>query len=89
MAGVTLKHNLIVAEVIYLLMDKLRRGPCRVLPSDMRVQVGESYVYSDVAGLIYLSTIDFMLNLGMFMDRLILVNQELWSGVPSYQSTAD
>jgi len=48
MAGATYRHNLIVAEVIYLFMDKLRRGPCRVLPSDMRVNVGESYAYPDV-----------------------------------------
>jgi len=48
MAGATFKHNLIVAQVIYLLMDTLRQGPCRVLPSDMRVQIGESYAYPDI-----------------------------------------
>lgn len=48
MAGATYKHNLIVAQLIHRLMGNLEESPCRVLPSDMRVEVGESYAYPDI-----------------------------------------
>jgi len=48
MAGATYRHNLIVAQLIHRFMSNLENGPCRVLPSDMRVEVEDSYAYPDV-----------------------------------------
>jgi Uma2 family endonuclease len=50
MAGASLAHNTLVANLIGELHGKLRAGPCRVLPSDMRVRVSatELYTYPDV-----------------------------------------
>jgi Uma2 family endonuclease len=39
MAGATLEHNLLVANVVGELRDALRKQPCNVCPSDMRVNV--------------------------------------------------
>jgi Uma2 family endonuclease len=50
MAGASLAHNTLVANSIGVLHGKLRAGPCRVLPSDMRVRVSSTglYTYPDV-----------------------------------------
>jgi len=48
MASASYNHNLIVAQLIHRLMGNLEESPCRVLPSDMRVEVGESYAYPDL-----------------------------------------
>jgi Uma2 family endonuclease len=50
MAGASLVHNILVANLIGELHGKLRSGPCRVLPSDMRVRVTLTglYTYPDV-----------------------------------------
>ncbi|MBI5016123.1 MAG: Uma2 family endonuclease [Deltaproteobacteria bacterium] len=51
MAGAGESHNLIVANLIVGLGTQLRKRPCRVYPSDMRVLVRETglYTYPDVA----------------------------------------
>lgn len=43
MTGASENHNLIVANVITILNLQLRSRPCRVYPSDMRVQISASY----------------------------------------------
>jgi Uma2 family endonuclease len=50
MAGASLVHNILVANLIGELHGKFRAAPCRVLPSDMRVRVTstELYTYPDV-----------------------------------------
>lgn len=50
MAGAKEAHNLLVANSIRDLGQQLRSGPCRVYPSDMRVQVRATglYTYPDV-----------------------------------------
>lgn len=50
MAGAGRNHNLIVTNLIGELRQKLRKKPCEVYPSDMRVKVGGSglYTYPDV-----------------------------------------
>ncbi|MGA3239879.1 MAG: Uma2 family endonuclease [Bryobacteraceae bacterium] len=50
MAGASLAHNTLVANSIGELHGKLRGGACRVLPSDMRVRVSATglYTYPDV-----------------------------------------
>jgi Uma2 family endonuclease len=50
MTGASLRHNRIVANLIAALHGHLRRGPCEVLPSDMRVwnPVRRSYTFPDV-----------------------------------------
>jgi Uma2 family endonuclease len=50
MAGAKEAHNLVVANLMRELGQQLRRGPCRLYPSDMRVRVGTSglYTYPDV-----------------------------------------
>jgi Uma2 family endonuclease len=49
MTGASLRHNRIVANLIAALHGHLRRGPCEVLPSDMRVwnPVRRSYTFPD------------------------------------------
>jgi Uma2 family endonuclease len=51
MSGASEPHNLMVANLIVALGSQLRGGPCRVYPSDMRVKVHASglYTYPDVA----------------------------------------
>lgn len=51
MAGARETHNLIVANVIIDLGLQLRGRPCRVYPSDMRLQVSETglYAFPDVS----------------------------------------
>ena len=50
MAGASRKHNLIVVNVLVALGGQLRGGPCEVYPSDMRVRVTATglYTYPDV-----------------------------------------
>jgi Uma2 family endonuclease len=51
MAGATSEHNLIVANVVGELRNELRRRPCNVYPSDMRVLIPatERYTYPDAS----------------------------------------
>src|SRR6266446_4431532 len=53
MAGALEAHNLLVAHIIRELSQQLRRRPCRVYPSDMRVLVGTTglFTYPDVVAL--------------------------------------
>jgi len=39
MAGASGKHNLIVTNLIFSLESQLRKKPCRVYPSDMRLKI--------------------------------------------------
>jgi Uma2 family endonuclease len=50
MAGASRKHNLIVGKAIVALVVQLRGRPCEVYPSDMRLRVPETglYTYPDV-----------------------------------------
>ncbi len=50
MAGASRQHNLITGNVIRELGSQLRRKPCEVYPSDMRVKVASTglYTYPDV-----------------------------------------
>jgi Uma2 family endonuclease len=50
MSGASRAHNLIVASVVSGLYSQLRSTPCEVYPSDMRVRVGATglYTYPDV-----------------------------------------
>jgi Uma2 family endonuclease len=50
MSGASREHNLIVANVHAALHRQLRRRPCEVYPSDMRVKVSPTglYTYPDV-----------------------------------------
>jgi Uma2 family endonuclease len=51
MSGASFKHNAIVANVIAELVPRLRSGPCRALPSDMKVRLPDSrkFFYPDVS----------------------------------------
>ena len=49
MSGGTIEHAQIAMNMIRALADHLQGGPCRVFPSDVRVQVAEKkYFYPDV-----------------------------------------
>ncbi|MCP4701060.1 MAG: Uma2 family endonuclease [Gammaproteobacteria bacterium] len=48
MSGASPAHNLIVGNLIRELGNQLKKRPCRVYPSDLRVQVADGYVYPDV-----------------------------------------
>ncbi len=50
MAGASHKHNLIVGNLLRELGNHLRKGPCEVYPSNMRVKVDATglYTYPDV-----------------------------------------
>ena len=50
MAGASRQHNLITGNVVRELGARLRRTPCEVYPSDMRVKASSSglYTYPDV-----------------------------------------
>ncbi len=50
MTGATEAHNLIVANVIGELGRQLKRHPCKLYPSDMRICIprGNSYKYPDI-----------------------------------------
>lgn len=52
MSGGTPNHGVLITNIIGLTQPKLRGGPCRVYPSDVRVRVGapsgsERYLYPD------------------------------------------
>lgn len=49
MAGASPAHNLIVGNVVRELGNALKTYPCRVYPSDLRVQVADAYFYPDVS----------------------------------------
>jgi len=49
MSGASFAHNSIVSNLIRELGNQLRKHPCRVLPSDMRVRVSDGFVYPDVS----------------------------------------
>ena len=53
MAGAREAHNLLVANLLAALHRQVRSGPCRVYPSDMRVHVKSTglYTYPDVSAL--------------------------------------
>ena len=50
MAGASLAHNLIVSNLVGELRTRLKGRPCQVYPSDLRLQVTETglYTYPDV-----------------------------------------
>jgi Uma2 family endonuclease len=48
MSGASPAHNLIVMNIGAALHGQLKKRPCRVYPSDLRVQVADGYVYPDV-----------------------------------------
>ncbi len=50
MAGASEAHNLIVANVVGELRSQLKKKPCRVYPSDMRLKIESTklYTYPDV-----------------------------------------
>ena len=50
MAGAKAAHNLLVTNIVAELRERLRSSPCRVYPSDMRVRVKLTglYTYPDV-----------------------------------------
>ncbi|MCP4655026.1 MAG: Uma2 family endonuclease, partial [bacterium] len=51
MAGASRRHNLVTGNVFGGLWTQLRRRPCEVYPSDMRVRIPATglYTYPDVA----------------------------------------
>ena len=51
MAGASAKHNLIVSNAIVSLGTQLKQRPCRVYPSDLRVQVQATglFTYPDLS----------------------------------------
>jgi Uma2 family endonuclease len=49
MSGASFAHNTIVANLVAGLHSKFKNRPCRVLPSDQRVQLDDGYVYPDVS----------------------------------------
>jgi len=49
MSGASEKHNLIVSNLIFSLQLRLKKTPCRVYPSDMRLKVKTGlYTYPDI-----------------------------------------
>ena len=50
MAGANERHNLIVANLVIEIGVQFRKRPCRIYPSDMRVKISETglYTYPDV-----------------------------------------
>ena len=49
MAGASERHNRIVANLIMTLGPQLRKGPCRIYPSDLKVRVSNRFYYPDVS----------------------------------------
>jgi Uma2 family endonuclease len=50
MTGASRRHNLIVANILALLHHQLRKRPCEVYPSNMRVKIEQTgrYTYPDI-----------------------------------------
>ncbi len=46
MAGASRRHNLIVANAIGELRSQLKKRPCRVYPSDMRLKIEKTGLYT-------------------------------------------
>lgn len=53
MVGASERHNLIVGNTLSAIHAHLRQRPCRVYPSDMRLQIAAhgQYTYPDISGL--------------------------------------
>ena len=51
MAGASMEHHQVAANTSTLLNTRLAERSCRVFQSDMRVRLGERYVYPDVVAL--------------------------------------
>lgn len=51
MTGASARHNLIVSNIIASLHQQLRQSPCRVFPSDLRLQISQTglYTYPDIS----------------------------------------
>jgi Uma2 family endonuclease len=51
MAGASLIHNTLVSNIIFSFMSQLQNKPCSVYPSDLRLRVNKSglYTYPDVS----------------------------------------
>ena len=51
MSGASLRHNIIVANLVSELVSQLRDRPCRALPSDMKVRLPDwrKFFYPDVS----------------------------------------
>jgi len=49
MSGASFAHNVITGNLVRELGNKLKNRPCRVLPSDQRVQLRDGYAYPDVS----------------------------------------
>jgi Uma2 family endonuclease len=51
LAGASEQHNLIASSVVALLYGQVRKRPCNVYPSDMRVKIQHSgiYTYPDIS----------------------------------------
>ncbi len=51
MSGASENHNLITTSTLSSLFSQLRKKPCKVYPSDMRVRVGKTrqYTYPDMS----------------------------------------
>jgi Uma2 family endonuclease len=50
MTGASRRHNLIVGNILAILHPQLRKRPCEIYPSDMRVKVVQTglYTYPDI-----------------------------------------
>src|SRR3954452_6639155 len=51
LAGSSENHNLISAHILGILYSQVRKRPCRVYPSDMRVKITRTklYTYPDIS----------------------------------------
>lgn len=51
MTGASERHNLVITNVVASLHGQVRQRPCRVYPSDMRVKIVETgiYTYPDIS----------------------------------------
>jgi Uma2 family endonuclease len=49
MAGASFAHNVIVGNVVGVLRNALKSGPCYTLPSDMKVQTASKVYYPDAS----------------------------------------
>ena len=48
MTGGTWNHGLIIGNVVFSLKNRLLRGPCAVIPNDLKVHAASEYFYPDV-----------------------------------------
>jgi len=48
MTGGTWNHGLIIGNLLFSLKSRLLRGPCAVIPNDLKVHASSEYVYPDV-----------------------------------------